>query len=253
MSNSEQIVVTCSQGVMQIGINRPEKKNALNRAMYESLREAFAAAGQDPEIKVVLLHGCTEAFSAGNDLADFDNRDSSERSPAALFVEDLHKFNKPVVAAVSGLAVGIGTTLLLHCDLVYATPDTRFRLPFVNLGVCPEAGSTLLLPLLAGHRKATELLLLGDFFSTRTAIEASIVNQAVAEEELMEFACNQATALAEKPTEALMTTKRLLKQALYQSMNERISEEFSLFNQMLQSPESRSARFRMQQQIKNAL
>jgi enoyl-CoA hydratase/carnithine racemase len=250
MSNSEQIVVTCSQGVIQIGINRPEKKNALNRAMYESLREAFVTAGQDPEIKVVLLHGCDEAFSAGNDLADFDNRDTSEHSPAALFVEEIHEFNKPIVAAVSGLAVGIGTTLLLHCDLVYATPDTRFRLSFVNLGVCPEAGSTLLLPLLAGHRKASELLLLGDFFSTQTAIDASIVNQAVASEDLMGYAYNQAVILAEKPNNALMITKRLLKQAQYQSMKARMTEEFALFNQMLRSPESRSARQKLQQRIK---
>jgi enoyl-CoA hydratase/carnithine racemase len=234
---------------MQIGINRPEKKNALNRAMYESLREAFTTAGQDPEIKVVLLHGSDEVFSAGNDLADFDNRDSGQRSPAALFVEDIHEFKKPIVAAVSGLAVGIGTTLLLHCDLVYATPDTRFRLPFIDLGVCPEAGSTLLLPLLAGHRLASELLLLGDFFSTQTAIDASIINRAVADEELMDYAYAQAVALAEKPTDALMTTKRLLKQAHYQSMKACMTEEFTLFNQMLRSTASRSARQKLKQLI----
>jgi enoyl-CoA hydratase/carnithine racemase len=250
MSNSEQIVVTSSQGVMRIGFNRPEKKNALNRAMYESLRNGLAKAGHDPEIKVVLLHGTDEVFSAGNDLADFDNRDASEPSPAALFVEALHEFKKPIVAAVSGLAVGIGTTLLLHCDLVYAAPDTRFRLPFIDLGVCPEAGSTLLLPMLAGHRKAAELLLLGDFFNTQTAIDISIVNQAVAREELMGFACNQAAALAEKPTDALLTTKRLLKQSQDQSMKERMTEEFTLFAQMLQSPESRLARQQLQQRIK---
>ncbi|MES9971793.1 MAG: enoyl-CoA hydratase [Candidatus Thiodiazotropha sp.] len=251
MTNSEQILVTCSQGVMQIGINRPEKKNALDRVMYETLCEALGLAGRDPNIKVVLLHGSDEVFSAGNDLADFDNRDLVQRSPASQFVEELHQFKKPVVAAVSGLAVGIGTTLLLHCDLVYATPDTRFRLPFVDLGVCPEAGSTLLLPLLAGHRKASELLLLGDFFDTQTAIDASIVNQAVAGEELMGFAYNQAVALAEKPNIALMTTKRLLKQSQYQSLQVRMTEEFSLFSQMLQSLESRSARQKLQQQIKN--
>ncbi len=250
MSNLKQIVVARSQGVMQIGINRPEKKNALTRAMYVSLREALAAAEQDPDIKVVLLHGCDEAFSAGNDLADFDSRDPSKPSPGALLVGAMHEFKKPVVAAVSGLAVGIGTTLLLHCDLVYAAPGTRFRLPFINLGVCPEAGSSLLLPLLAGHRKASELLLLGDFFSTQEAIDAAIVNREVAGDELMGFAFNQAVALAEKPTEALMTTKRLLKQAQYQPMKERMTEEFSLFNQMLQSPESQAARRGLQQRIK---
>lgn len=244
MSHSEQVIVTRSQGVMQIALNRPEKKNALNKAMYAALRQAFEAAEQDPEIKAILLQGSEACFTSGNDLADFENRDPNAPSAGRLLLETMHHCKIPVVVAVSGLAVGIGTTLLLHCDLVYAAPDARFRMPFINLAVCPEAGSSLILPEIAGHRLAAELLLLGDFFSAQTAIEAGIVTRILAAEELLSFAFEQAVKLAQKPAEAMMQTKRLLKKSQHQAVLDRFAEEFPLFGQMLLTPESQAARQR---------
>lgn len=243
MSDSEFIVVTRVKGVLQIGFNRPEKKNALNRAMYDAIRSAFLIAEKDPQIKSVLLYGTADAFTAGNDLADFNDRDPSKPSPAAVMLEVIHDFKKPVVAAVAGLAVGIGATILLHCDLVYAAPETRFRLPFVALGVCPEAGSSLIVPALAGHRLAAELLMLGDFFTAQTAIDAGFVTRMVTDgQDLKAFALDKALRLAQQPTEAISITKRLLKQGQHQVLKERMIEEFMLFNQMLQSQESIAVR-----------
>lgn len=250
MSNSEFIDVTCEQGVMQIGINRPDKKNALNRAMYDAIRSAFLIAEHDPQIKSVLLYGAAGAFTAGNDLADFNNRDPSKPSPAAVMLEVIHDFSKPVVAAVAGLAVGIGATILLHCDLVYAAPETRFRLPFVALGVCPEAGSSLMVPALAGHRLAAELLMLGDFFTAKTALDAGFVTRIVSDDDIKGFGFDKAVQLAQQPVEALSMTKRLLKQSQRQVVKERMTEEFMLFNQMLQSDESIAVRQKLSAQLK---
>ncbi len=250
MSNSEFIDVTCEQGVMQIGLNRPDKKNALNRAMYDAIRSAFLIAEQDSQIKSVLLYGTADAFTAGNDLADFNDRDPSKPSPAAVMLEVIHDFSKPVVAAVAGLAVGIGATILLHCDLVYAAPETRFRLPFVALGVCPEAGSSLMVPALAGHRLAAELLMLGDFFTSQTALDAGFVTRIVADQDIKTFGFDKAVQLAQQPVEALSITKLLLKQGQHQVLKERMTEEFMLFNQMLQSDESIAVRQKLSAKLK---
>lgn len=250
MSTSEQVIISRSQGVLQIALNRPEKKNALNKAMYAAVTQEIEAADQDPEIKAILLQGTDDCFTSGNDLADFENRDPNKPSPGRLLLNAMHDCKKPVVAAVSGLAVGIGSTLLLHCDIVYATPDARFRMPFVNLGVCPEGGASLLLPELAGQRLAAELLLLGDFFNTQTAIEAGIVTRMVAGEELVDFAFERAVRLAQMPTEAMMQTKRLLKKSQHKAVIDRFDEEFPLFGQMLLTPESQAARQRALQRGK---
>ena len=206
MNENQHVTVDYLQETMKIGINRPEKKNALTQEMYDAMRLALLEAEENPEIKVVLIHGTHDAFSAGNDLKGFDNRDPDKPSPGAQFLTVLHAFKKPVVAAVSGIAVGVGATLLLHCDLVYAAPDTRFRMPFINLGVIPEAGSTLLLPENAGHRLAAEVLMLGDFFNTRKAIEIGLVNEVVSTKDLLGFAIEKAEQLARKPQQALMLT-----------------------------------------------
>jgi len=253
MSDPNHVLIARQSGVLKIGINRPEKKNALNQAMYESIGQAFITAGKDPDIRVVLLHGLPDCFSAGNDLADFNHRDPNKPSPGSLLLQIMHDFEKPVLAAVSGLAVGIGTTMLLHCDLVYAESKTRFRLPFVDLGVCPEAGSSLTLPAIVGHRRAAELLMLGEFFSIETAIDAGIVTRGINGEALMEVANAKAVALTEKPVEALLATKRLLKQTQHQSVKERMDEEFRLFRKLLQTPESIAARQRAMQGSKKSM
>ena len=238
MVENRHINVTIRKDVMKIGINRPEKKNALTQEMYDAMRLALMEAEENPNIKVVLFHGTHDAFSAGNDLKGFDNRDPDRPSPAAQFLTVLHAFRKPVVAAVSGIAVGIGATLLLHCDLVYAAPDTRFRMPFINLGVCPEAGSTLLLPENTGHRLAAEVLMLGDFFNTRKAIEIGLVNQVVSTEDLLAFAIEKAEQLAKKPQQALVLTKQLMKRSAHQPVAEHMALEFKHFGELLLSPES---------------
>lgn len=241
-TDSKTILVTCNQGVMTIAINRPEKKNALNCSMYMEMIKALNLAKDDDAIKVVLFHGVESSFSAGNDLNDFNDRDPNSPSPAVQLLYVLHEFNKPVVAAVSGLAVGIGVTMLLHCDIVYASPETRFRLPFVNLGVCPEAGSTLILPVIAGHRRAAELLMLGDFFDSLLAVDACIITRIVPLKNLLDISFEKALSLAEKPMEALSVTKKLLKQADSKPVSKRIEEEAALFSRLLLTPESVSAR-----------
>lgn len=242
MSQCDQVELVLEEGVLRVGINRPEKKNALNIAMYEALGAALLAADEDPQVRVILLHGVPEAFSSGNDMADFDKRDPDKPSAASLLLLILHGLKKPLIAAVSGLAVGIGTTLLLHCDLVYAAPDTRFRLPFVDLGLCPEAGSSLLLPATAGLRLASEVLLLADVFDTEKAIALGLVNQAIELDRLLGHALASAKRLALKPALALTTTKQLLKAADQQPVAERMQQEFKHFSALLQTDESRAIR-----------
>ena len=165
--------------VARIELARLEKKNAITTEMYVQLAEALAAADVDSEVRAVLLHGSRDCFTAGNDLSDFLKRPIGAKSPSWRFFEVLPSLQKPIVAAVGGPAIGIGTTLLLHCDLVYATPETRFQLPFVGLGIVPEFGSTYLLPLLAGYQRAAELMLLGQPFTAEKAREVGIVTAVV--------------------------------------------------------------------------
>lgn len=235
------ILIDRQNGVLKIGINRPHKKNALTANMYNEIRCAIESAETNSDVNVVFLYGTNEAFTAGNDLKDFDNRDFDGPSPAANLLYVMHKFNKPIVAAVSGVSIGIGATLLLHCDFIYAAP-TRFRMPFVNLGVCPEAGSSLLLPRLAGHRKAAEILMFGDFFDTNTAITLGLVNTEVPVENLLTFAINKAEALAQKPTQAIQTTKQLMKRTDQALIVDQMNEEFKHFARLLQSSESQEIR-----------
>src|SRR5262249_22274086 len=156
---------------------RPEKKNALTGEMYLAMNEGLRQADTDADVRVVLITGTEDCFTAGNDLVDFANAKPGETSPAILYLRTLAATKKPVVAAVSGIAVGIGTTMLLHCDLVYADSRARFQLPFVNLGLCPEAGSSVMLPGLVGHRKAAALLFFGEPFNAETARELGLVNE----------------------------------------------------------------------------
>jgi len=228
--------------VARIEIHRPEKKNAFTAEMYRSLGEALSAAAADPAVRVVLLQGTRDCFSSGNDLGEFlKHRPAGTDTPASLLFRSLPNLEKPVVAAVAGPAVGIGCTLLLHCDLVFAAAGARFQLPFVALGLVPEFGSTLMLPLLAGYQRAAELFLLGQPFTAEQAKEAGIVNAVVPESELFETAEKAAQHLAAQPPESVRLTKRLLKATQSAALEARIAEETRLFTERLGSPEAKEA------------
>ena len=237
-----QVITERTGGILSIELNRPEKKNAITIAMYRALGDALQAASADPGVRVVLLQGKPEVFTSGNDVADFLADPPRDKDFAPFrFLRVLGHFDKPLVAAVSGAAVGIGTTMLLHCDLVYAAAGARFQLPFVNLGLVPEAASSLLLPRLAGWQKAAELLMLGESFTAETARAIGLVNQVVAPEKLLETAMAAARALAAKPPAALRVTKALMKQALVAKVDDAMSREIREFMERLRSPEAKEA------------
>lgn len=237
----EHIVVSIQDRVLLVRLDRPEKKNALTRAMYLGLIGALQQAEADSVVRAMVITGGQDCFTAGNDLVDFANAKPGETSPAVTYLQTLAAAQKPVVAAVSGVAVGIGTTMLLHCDLVYAAPEARFQLPFVNLGLCPEAGSSVLLPSLMGHRRAAELLFFGEAFGAETAKALGLVNAVVSNGELPATAMAKAILLAEKPPTALRTTKALLKRGLTGAISEAMSLETEQFAALLQGPEAREA------------
>lgn len=241
-SSDPAIRIECHQGIMRIAIHRPEKKNALTVAMYAALTDAIQDAERDAGIRVLLLHGSQGCFTSGNDLKDFLNSPpSGQESPVFRFMGVLGQARIPIVAAVQGPAVGIGTTMLLHCDLVYAGVGARFQLPFVNLGLCPEAASSYLLPLLAGHQRAAELLFLGEPFGAEKAREIGLVNGVCADTEVLDQALAQAHKLAAKPPASLRLTKALLKQAHARAIQETMAEEARLFVERLASPEAGAA------------
>lgn len=230
------------QGVLRIGIRRPQKKNALTVAMYQELCAALAEGEADPRVRVLLLHGSADCFTAGNDLGDFlRSPPQGEESPVFRFLQAISGAKKPLLAAVNGVAVGIGTTLLLHCDLAFAGEGALFQLPFVNLGLCPEAASSFLLPRLLGHQRAAELLLLGEPFSARQAEAAGLVNRVVADDEVLAYALGQAAKLAEKPPAAVRLSKALLKEPLAEPVAAALSREGRAFVERLASPEAAEA------------
>jgi enoyl-CoA hydratase/carnithine racemase len=247
---AEHIVVSVENRVLTVRLDRLEKKNALTRGMYLGMIEALKQADADPNVRVVLITGTEACFTAGNDLVDFANAKPGETSPAILYLQTLAAAQKPVIAAVGGVAVGIGTTMLLHCDLVYAASDARFQLPFVNLGLCPEAGSSTLLPALMGHRKAAELLYFGEPFTAGTAHELGIVNTVLASNELLTMAKEKARQLAEKPPAALRITKALLKRGSANAIAEAMAKETEQFAALLQGPEAKEAMMAFMQRRK---
>jgi enoyl-CoA hydratase/carnithine racemase len=234
-------------GVLSAAFDRPEKKNAITSAMYEALIETFDAAERDPDVGAFVLSGNGADFTAGNDIGDFlalatgaAGSGDMHDAPAWRFISRLARFEKPLVAAVHGLAVGLGTTLCFHCDLVYASPDARFHMPFVNLGLVPEAGSSLLAPLRFGRAKASEFLLLAEPFNAETARELGLVNALVPESALLAHAMSKAAALAAKPRSALLTTRRLLR-GDPGALKARMDEEIEAFAAALASGEARAA------------
>lgn len=228
-----------SGGILEVHFNRPDKKNALTASMYRAMIAALGEASGRPDIGAVLFAGRGDAFCAGNDLKDF--MAGPEGGAAAFsFIRALASFDKPIVAAVQGLAVGIGTTMLFHCDLVYAAPDARFIMPFVNLGIVPEAGSSLLAPMTMGYAKASAMLLLGDPMDAEVADRAGLVTAIVPAEALLDHARVKATALMAKPPHALAATRRLMR-GDGAALNQRIEEEAARFEEALQSEEAQEA------------
>ncbi|MBE0501658.1 MAG: enoyl-CoA hydratase [Desulfuromonadales bacterium] len=236
------IKVATSGAMLQIEIDRPKKLNAINRQMYSDMAAALLHAEQNDTIRVVLVHGSAECFTSGNDLHDFiKDPPTGEASPVFQFLTAISQARKPLVAAVSGLAIGIGTTMLLHCDLVYAGESAQFQLPFVNLGLCPEAASSLLLPQLAGYQRAAELLLLGKPFDAAKANEIGFVNKVFPDNVLLQNARAQAQLLAKQPPAAVRLTKQLMKKNSAAAVSRVISEEGEHFIEQLASSEALEA------------
>ena len=231
------VLVHDEAGVRRLTLHRPEKRNALTQAMYNALAAALDEAAGLPSVRVVLITGAADCFTAGNDLADFVA--TGDAGAAITFLNALSTFPKPLVAAVNGVAVGIGTTLLLHCDLAYAGPTARFALPFVNLGLCPEGASSLLLAQRAGALLAHELLRVGEAFDGATALRAGLVNAVV--EDARAVAAQKAALLAAKPPAALVASKALLRAPLAQAVAAQMEAEFARFGALLQGPEAAEA------------
>jgi enoyl-CoA hydratase/carnithine racemase len=230
------------EGILTLRFDRPEKKNALTRAMYSALAEGLTRADDDSAVRVILITGTGGCFTSGNDLADFLNAPlTEEQSPALQFLMAIFMARKPIVAAVVGAAIGIGTTMLLHCDLVYAGAGAIFQMPFVNLGLCPEAGSTLLLPRMVGHQRAAELLLLGEPFSAEAARDVGLVNAVFPDGEILETARAKALQLSAQPSAAMRLAKELLKRHTVSALRETITEEGRCFRERLRSPEAAEA------------
>lgn len=238
-----QIEVERHEAILRIAINRPEKKNALTADMYTALADAMEEAERDSSVRVLLLHGKGDAFTAGNDLQDFLQKPwkGQAQPPAVRFIHAVAHANKPVIAAVHGLVVGVGTTILLHCDLVYAAEDTRFMMPFINLGIVPEAASTVLLPALIGRQRASELFMLATPLSAQRAFEIGMVNAVLASDNLLPTAMKSAQTLAEKPAAALRATKDLMKRAYHAEVERALREEVEIISERLESAEAREA------------
>lgn len=238
---SEHIRTRLEEGVLTVTLDRPDKKNAITRDMYRAMTGALEHASRDDLVRVVLLTGTGDSFSAGNDIGDFQRTGApgEEASPTTVFTDRIAEFDKPLIAAVNGLAVGIGTTMLLHCDLVYASEDARFRLPFVDLGLVTELGSSLLLPRLAGHHRAAELLLLGRFFTAEEARDIGVVNRVLPRAELVAYAADAARSIAAKPVQALRQIRALLKGDL-EPVLARKRREAEMFAERLRSPEAQA-------------
>jgi len=236
---SGHILTDVAGGILRIQIDRPDKKNALTVAMYAEMAAALDRAASEPEIRVVLIHGHPQVFTSGNDLADFMSPPpAGEDRPVLRFLRAISNAPKPIVAAVTGPAVGVGTTMLLHCDLVYAGEGARFQLPFVNLGLVPEAGSSLLLPATLGYQRAAELLLLGEPFPAVKAHAYGIVTEVVADNEAVNAATSAAQQLAAKAPAALRLTKMLMKRGTAAAVTQQMLEEGEHFARQLRSPEA---------------
>lgn len=238
----QDLLIHTADGVMTLTLNRVEKKNSFTQAMYAECASAIRSAAADAAVSAVVIQGHATIFSAGNDIGDFLNAPPATQDAAVFqFLRGIASFPKPLVAAVCGPAVGIGTTLLFHCDLVYAGDNAAFSMPFVNLGLCPEAGSSLLVPQMLGYHRAAEALLLGEPFMAEAALEVGLVNRVVPPMEANAVAQAQARKLAAKPLSSLIETKRLMKKGQMAQVLEVMAEEGVRFAQMTREPAAREA------------
>jgi len=239
------ILVSKSDGILNLEFDRLERKNAITGAMYQAMADALRDAEADISVRAIVISGKPEIFTAGNDLDDFLNNAGegamTEQRPVFQFMNALESCTKPVVAAVAGAAVGIGTTLLMHCDLVYCADNARFSMPFTQLGLCPEFASSLLVAQSAGYTRAAEKLLLGEAFLAQEALEMGIVARVLPAAELLAFAQGQAAKLAKLPPASIRTTKALMKRARSPLIKETIAAENERFSAMLQGAEAKEA------------
>jgi enoyl-CoA hydratase/carnithine racemase len=238
---ADDILVSGDGAVMELRLNRPEKKNAITAAMYSALADGLAAAEADPAIRVATITGTGGIFTSGNDLKDFQETPPiGADKPVYRFISGIAFFSKILIAGVDGAAVGIGTTMLLHCDIVFASPTALFHMPFVDLGLVPEAGSSLLFPRLVGPQAAARHLILGEPFDAEAALRYGLVAEVVAADALEARVRAAAARIAAKPPEAVRLTKRLIR-GDRAPVEQRYREEGELFAERLQSPEAAEA------------
>jgi enoyl-CoA hydratase/carnithine racemase len=249
MKDDRHILTRVEDNILHIEFNRPDKKNAITRDMYLKLAEAFANADSDKSVRVIFITGRGGCFTGGNDVKDFFDHaakknlpeNSEERSAGRNFLYTIRSVKKPVVAAVNGHAIGIGVTMLLHFDLVYSSETAEFQIPFVNLGLCPEGGSSLLLPQMMGHKRAAEILLLGEKFDSKKAYELGLINGIFPEDELMDSALEKAGRIAELPAASIILTKSMMKSNNSEILNKIMDYELECFAERLVSPEAQEA------------
>ncbi|HKH27134.1 MAG TPA: enoyl-CoA hydratase-related protein [Sphingomicrobium sp.] len=238
----DEIITERAGNILRVQLNRPTKRNAMTSSMYVALADIFDDADKDDRIRAVLWHGAGDSFSAGNDVEDFlRNPPGPGESPQARLMTALIDFDKPLIAAVQGAAIGGGTTMLTHCDFVYAGESAKFQMPFINLAVVPEFGSSYSLPARAGHIRAAELILLGLPFDARRAAELGVVTQVVPDRKLLTTATETARTLAAKPPAALRASKRLMKRPFREQIKAAIEAENLEFSARVRSDEAREA------------
>ena len=245
---SDYVKIDSEDSILKIGFNRPDKKNALNSEMYYAVRDALVSASEDSSVRVIVLYGEGGDFTSGNDVKDFlafattkISEGNDSEFPAKEFLDVLIPYNKPVIAAVDGVAVGIGATLTQHCDLVYASKEAKFHMPFVNLGLNPEAGTSFVLPKLVGYHNAAEILLSGDMFTSQRAHEMGFVNGVVEQSELMDFVMNEAKSISELAPTPVRLAKKMMKEHFIDQLIEVNQAEFNSFVNRMRSPEALEA------------
>lgn len=238
---SDHLVLTRADGVLEVQLNRPEKKNALTRDMYHGMTAAFEASNDDPTVRVIILTGTGDTFTSGNDVKDFLARANGGGEGAGeRFLPALSRMTKPMIGAVNGAAIGVGTTMLLHCDLIVAAAGASFRMPFTSLGLVPEAGSSMLVPQAIGMRRANAMLLLGEAIDAETALAWGLINQVVDASALHDTAWSLARRLAALPPEAVRQTKALIQHGK-PDLADRMHEELDVLGRRFTTPEAKEA------------
>jgi enoyl-CoA hydratase/carnithine racemase len=238
----DDIVTEHAGSILRVQLNRPTKRNAMTSAMYVTLAGIFNGAAKDESIRVILWHGAGDSFCAGNDIEDFlKNPPGPGESPQAGLMNALVNLDKPLVAAVQGAAIGGGTTMLTHCDFIYAGESAKFQMPFINLAVVPEFGSSCSVPARIGHIRAAELILLGSPFNAGRAVELGLVTEVVSDQDVLERATETARKLATKPAAALQASKRLMKQPFHEQIKAAMKAENAEFSALVRSDDAKEA------------